>query len=82
MHLFRLLEMCENISVGKGLKVRSDNVEYLIDIRKGKYDYQNLLEESEKKFEIIKSNFESVDLPEEIDIEKSKDLLLYFRKNY
>lgn len=82
MHLFRLLEMCENISVGKGLKVRSDNVEYLIDIRKGKYDYQNLLEESEKKFEIIKNNFESVDLPEEIDIEKSKDLLLYFRKNY
>lgn len=79
MHLFRLLEMCENISLGKGLKVRSDNVEYLLNIRKGHYNYKHLLEESEKKFEIIKSNFEIVDLPEKLDIEKIKDLLLYFR---
>lgn len=82
MHLFRLLDMCENISLGNGIKVRSENVNYLLDIRKGKYNYEDLLEQSDRRFAAIKHNFEKVDLPEQIDVEKSKDLLLNFRKNY
>ena len=80
-HLFRLLDMCEGISLGKGLKVVSDNVEYLLDIRKGKYDYKHLLLESEKRMETIKENFEKVDLPDDVDVEIVKDLLLKFRQN-
>ena len=79
MHLFRLLEMCENISMGKGIKVRSENVQQLLDIREGKYNYKDLLETSDQRFEQIKKNFETVDLPEDIDPEKAKDLLLTFR---
>ena len=79
MHLFRLLEMCENISIGKGIKVRSENVQQLLDIREGKYNYKDLLETSDLRFELIKKNFETVDLPEDIDPEKAKDLLLNFR---
>lgn len=82
MHLFRLLDMCENISLGNGIKVRSEKVDYLLDIRKGKYNYEDLLKESDERFTAIKLNFEKVDLPEQIDVEKSKNILLNFRKNY
>lgn len=80
MHLFRLLEMCENIAKGNGLQVRSKNVEYLLDIRKGKYDYNDLMKIADQKYEEIKKTFETTDLIENVDIEYAKDLLLKFRK--
>lgn len=82
MHLFRLLEMAQNISVGKGIQVRSENVELLKDIRKGKYSYQGLMENAESMFQQIKGVFKSANfLPETVDIEKVKELILKFRLN-
>lgn len=79
MHLFRLLEMASNISLGLGVQVRSKNVEFLREIREGKYSYDTLMEEAERMFKEIKSKFISVDLPESTDKEKTKELLLKFR---
>ena len=79
MHLFRLLEMASNISLGLGVQVRSKNVEFLREIREGKYSYDDLMEEAERMFGEIKSKFISVDLPESTDKEKTKELLLKFR---
>ena len=79
MHLFRLLEMASNISLGLGIQVRSKNVEFLREIREGKHNYDTLMEEAERMFKEIKSKFISVDLPESTDKEKIKELLLKFR---
>ena len=79
MHLFRLLEMALNISLGRGIQVRSENVEFLREIREGQHEYKYLMEEAQKLFQEIKGNFESVDLPERVSKEKVKDLLLKFR---
>ena len=79
MHLFRLLEMASNISLGLGVQVRSKNVEFLREIREGKHNYDTLMKEAERMFKEIKSKFISVDLPESTDKEKTKELLLKFR---
>lgn len=80
MHLFRLLEMAMNISVGKGIKVRSENVEFLREIREGKYSYDQLMKQAESTFEMIKNQFELTKLPSQIDLEMVKTILLNFRK--
>lgn len=81
-HLFRLLEMALNLSLGKGLIVRSENVDFLREIKEGKHEYAKLMEEAEKLYNEIKGNFESVDLPEELSLERTQKILLYFRQNY
>ena len=80
-HLFRLLDMAENIATGKGLKVRSEKVGFLRDIRNGKYDYDDLMKEAQERFSVIKLNYDTVDLPEEVDREMAKNILLNFRLN-
>ena len=79
MHLFRLLEMAQNISIGRGIQVRSENVEFLREIREGRHDYKDLMEEAERKFAEIKKNFDSLDIQEGVDREMTKELLLKFR---
>ena len=81
MHLFRLLEMASKIGKGKGLQVRSHKVEVLMDIRKGKYNYKDLLEQAETTTNHIKELFLNVDLIEHPDTEFAKELLLKFRNS-
>ena len=81
MHLFRLLEMASKIGKGKGLQVRSHKVEVLMDIRKGKYNYKDLLEQAETTTNHIKELFLNVDLIEHPDTEFAKKLLLKFRNS-
>lgn len=82
MHLFRLLDMCENIALGNGICVRSKNIDYLLDIRKGKYNYKDLLLQSERRFKAIDLAFEALDLKEDLDINTTKEILLSFRLAY
>lgn len=79
-HLFRLLEMALNISLGKGIIVRSETVEFLREIKEGKHDYKELMIESERLTTEIKNNFETIDLPKSVPIAETKNLLLKFRK--
>lgn len=79
MHLRRLLEMAYRIANGEGLQVRAKNVEYLREIRNGKHDYDFLMQKAEELTEVIKSNFEKVNLPDSVDIDYTKNILLKFR---
>lgn len=81
MHLFRLLSMAWKISMGEGLQVREEEVEWLMEIRRGEIEYDELMENSEVMFELIKSNFDLLNLQESPDKEFGKELLLKFRKN-
>lgn len=81
MHLFRLLSMAWKISMGEGLQVREEDPEWLMEIRRGEVDYEEIKETSEVLFEMIKSNFELLNIQEAPDAEIVKELLLIFRKN-
>lgn len=80
MHLFRLLEMAFIISTEKKVQTRTEDVEWLQEIRSGKLDYDELIQNAEFLFAEIKKMFEISDLQESPSVELGKALLLKFRK--
>ena len=79
-HCHRLLDMAIEIGEGKGINVRRQNREQLLDIRKGVYEYDILVKEAEDKIRKMDEVFEKSTLPEEVDIKIVQDLLLEIRK--
>ena len=80
MHLFRLLNMAFIISMGGKLTVREDDVEWLMEIRRGELEYDELIEYSDMLFNLIKSNFKNVELQDTPDPTITKDLILAIRQ--
>lgn len=79
MHCVRLVEVAEDI-VNKGeIVVRRPNREYLLSIRNGEHKYEDLLAYVSEKTEGLDDLFDNSDLPEEIDREKTRELLLQIR---
>lgn len=81
MHLFRLLNMAFNLVFEWEFKVRESDVEWLMEIRNGEIEYDDLIEYSEFLFETINDHFEYSPLQNEPDFEKIKDLIYEFRTN-
>jgi uncharacterized protein len=81
MHLFRLLEMAFIIATTGRIVTRTDDPEWLLEIREGKLNYDNLMRDAEWMFNAIKDHYKLSDLPETPDIELGKELLLKFRNN-
>lgn len=82
MHMVRLLDMAENIAKTGNLKTRSENVEYLREVRSGKYNYDELIEEADRRIERLDKLFEGCNLPTKVNKEKIRETLLKFRKIY
>lgn len=83
MHAVRMLNTVEDISKGLGMNVRRKNeeIKYLLDIRKGKYDLKHLIEVTEEKLSDIIKHFDKSDLPEKLDDKQLNDILLKIRKS-
>lgn len=81
MHLFRLLEMAFGIATEGRIVTRADNPEWLLEIREGKLDYDNLMRDANWLFQTIKDHYKLSDLPEKPNEELGKEILLKFRKN-
>ena len=79
-HLFRLLSMAWKISMGEGLQVREEEVEWLMEIRRGEIEYDELIEYSDMLFNLIKSNFSNLELQDSPDKEIAKQLILAIRQ--
>jgi uncharacterized protein len=82
MHCHRLLDMCLEIGEGKGLNVRRPNREQLLQIRRGEYDYDLLIEEAEHKITQIELVYKNSSLPNEVDMNFANDLLLKMRTKF
>lgn len=67
MHLVRLLNTAGDIAAGKGVVVERPEVEYLLEIRRGKHDLQSIIDTAESKIEGIRQSFDSANLPEKVD---------------
>lgn len=79
MHCQRLLDMAKEIGEGHGIIVRRPNAEYLLSIRRGEVDLNNLIKLAETKIKEIDLIFENSDLPDTVDPELINKILIGIR---
>lgn len=82
MHVFRLLDMAEEIASGKGIITTRPNRQELLLIRKGVFDYEELLTRAEKRLEKVETLFQLSTLPEVPDVNKIEELLIKIRSEF
>ena len=79
-HCHRLLDMAIEIGEGKGINVRRENREQLLSIRRGEYDFDQIISEAEMKIKKMDEIFKDSDLPNSLDNKFINELLLKIRK--
>ena len=79
MHCHRLLDMAIEIGSGEGINVRRENRDYLLNIRSGEMNYDELVEAAERKIKLVDEIFDNSDLPKKVDSEFVNDLLIKMR---
>ena len=75
MHTFRLLDMALEIARDGEVHVRRPNASWLLEVRTGKFSYDEILNLSEERLLEIKATFEKSTLPDEPDHDKISNLL-------
>lgn len=82
MHVFRLLEMAIEIGHQKKVNVKRPNRDFLLDIKNGKFEYEDLLKMSDLKQNEMASVFEQSSLPENPDLELINKLTYKLRDKF
>jgi hypothetical protein len=82
MHTIRLLLMAEEIARNKTLVVRRPDRDFLLDIKVGKYDYDELIIMAEEKIDLINDLFKNSDLQDKPDLNAINQLLINIRKEF
>ncbi len=82
MHVFRLLEMACEIGRDNLVNVKRPNRDFLLEIKSGKYDYEELLNMADKlQMELIKA-FENSTLPDKPDIDYINKMTYKMREQF
>ena len=76
MHCFRLLDMGIDAAKNGELIVKRSNKEWLLKVKYGEFEYDDLITQAEEKLEEFEVAIETCDLPTKVDINKVNDLLL------
>lgn len=79
MHTFRLLHMSEEIAREGKIIVRRPDRDYLLKIRSGAYEYDELIAMANEKIELIRELFEKSNLPEVPDCARAEEMLIEMR---
>ncbi|MFD2717864.1 DNA polymerase beta superfamily protein [Hymenobacter monticola] len=82
LHVFRLLQMAEEIAQDGEVHVRRPNREFLLQIRRGEFDYEELVAEAEKLVQRVETAFASSHLPAMPEKEVAEQLLLRVRRQF
>jgi hypothetical protein len=82
LHVFRLLQMAEEIAVSGELNVRRPNREFLLQIRRGEFEYEALVAEAEKLVKRVEAAFASSNLPDAPDKALAEVLLRRVRQQF
>jgi uncharacterized protein len=81
MHVFRLLNMAEEIARYKKVNVRRQEREWLLRIRAGDFMYEELVKQAEEKIQVTEELFKRSDLPEAPDSSAAESLLVKIRES-
>jgi len=82
MHTFRLLEMAIEIAKEKKVNVKRPNREFLLNIKSGKYEYDELLKMANKKQEEMEMAFEKSDLQDKPNRERINEITYRIREKF
>lgn len=82
MHTIRLLSIAEEIGESGKLNVRRSDRDYLLSVKRGEFQYDELLAVAEQKIERIKQVYPVSDLPATPDVDKINGLLVSVRKAF
>lgn len=82
MHTFRLLDMAEEIARDRRITVRRPNRDHLMRIRRGEFEYDDLIAQADEKIERIDALFASADLPERPDRDALETALVEIREQW
>jgi uncharacterized protein len=80
MHVFRLLNMAEEIARYKKVNVRRSERGWLLKIRAGEFQYEDLLSQAEDKINLVDELFSKSDLPNVPDNLAAEDVLYEIRE--
>lgn len=82
LHVFRLLQMAEEIALTGQLHMRWPNQEFLLQIRRGEFEYEALVEEAEALVTRVEAAFAALSLPEAPDKQAAEKLLIRVRQGF
>lgn len=82
MHTFRLLNMAEEIALYGQVIVKRNDRDFLLSIRNGKFEFDELMQMVDDKMEQIKAAYERSSLPERPDVWVAEKLLMRMREEY
>lgn len=80
MHTLRLLDMAEEIATEGVIRVRRPNREFLLQVRRGEFAYEELVARAEEQLVRVEAAFEACELPERPDRDRVIDVLLEIRE--
>ena len=80
LHVFRLLRMAEEIARTSQLQVRRPDREFLLAIRRGQFEYDDLVRQAETLVEQVNGAFAISPLPEAPDQAATEALLIQVRR--
>lgn len=75
MHVVRLLRMCKELLDTGEIIVKRPDAQELLDIRHGKWKYNELIEWAEGMDSDINKSMKTSDLPKAVDLSKAKEIL-------
>ena len=82
LHVFRLLQMAEEIAETGQLNVRRPNREFLLQIRRGEFEYEELVAEAEQLVGRVETALAISTLPEAPDKAAAEHLLRKVRQQF
>ncbi len=82
MHTFRLLQMAIEIAVNQEINVHRSDREFLLDIKKGKFEYEYLLEMAKEKQSEMEDAFRNSSLQDKPNATKIRKLFVQIREQF
>ncbi len=82
MHVFRLLLMAKEIATEGKINVYRKDREFLLSIKEGEYEYDELLSKAEALKNELPALFKKSNLPGAPDVERINKLLIEMRESY
>lgn len=82
MHTFRLLAMAEEIAQFQEIRVHRPDRDFLLKVRNGLYEYEDLLKLAEDKIQLLETLFKHAPLPDTPDQQAINQLLIETRDGF
>lgn len=82
MHCVRVTLMGQEIGMGKGVIVRRPDREYLLDIRRGKFNLEELIKQAEINIKNMRDFYIDSDLPLVVEDGLIESIIIHVRKNF